>query len=62
MQMISLILSIVKQFAAPLFLFMAGRASKEKQDLKNENKRLKNRPRTPADRLNRLRKWRDDTD
>jgi len=57
--MMTTLMGLVKKFAGPIFFYMAGRSAKEKDDLKDENKRLKNRPRTDNDVVSRLSRWRD---
>ncbi len=43
----------------PLTFYFKGRSDVNNKTLKENNKRLSNRPRDLNDRVNRLRKWRD---
>ncbi len=56
---LKIILEVVGKFLAPLVFYLKGRSDVENKNLKENNKRLSNRPRTDVDVSNRLRAWRD---
>ena len=50
---------LIGKLISPAIFFIAGRKSKENEQDKEENERLKSRPRTDGDTVIRLREWRD---
>lgn len=58
LSIIKSLIGLVRKLIGPIFFYKAGRTSKEKEILEDENKRLKNRPRTDNDVVVWLSKWR----
>lgn len=50
---------LLESLALPMLAYLKGRGDVKSKYIKDQNKRLSNRPRTDNDALNRLRKWRD---